>query len=65
MLPETVAAFAGDEMETVGGVVSGTGALLTVTDTAAEVVLFPAASRAIAFSEWVPFAAAVVFHETL
>jgi hypothetical protein len=65
IVPDTVAAFAGDEMETAGGVVSGTGALLTVTDMAAEVVLLPAASRAIAVSECVPFADVVVFHETV
>src|SRR5207247_1825176 len=40
--------FAGEVMLTVGGVVSGVGALATVTVTGAEVVRLPAASRATA-----------------
>src|SRR5207247_2662849 len=40
--------FAGELMLTVGGVVSGGGALATVTVTGAEVLLLPAASRATA-----------------
>src|SRR4051812_21292760 len=38
------------------------GALVTVTAIAAEVVLFPAASRAVAVSVCDPFATAAVFH---
>ena len=45
--PVTVTLFAGAVKETVGGVMSGTG-LLTVTLMTAEVVEFPAASRATA-----------------
>src|SRR5262245_44811675 len=41
----------------------GGAVLLTVTPTAAEVVWFPAASKARAASECAPFAAVVVFHE--
>jgi len=48
--PETVAPAAGAVTETSGGVVSGAGALLTVTLTVVEVALFPAASRATALS---------------
>ena len=48
---------------TVGGVVSGTG-LATVTLTAVEVVVLPAASRAIARRVWVPLVAVVVFQLT-
>ena len=45
-----------------GAVMSG---LLTVTLTAVEVVLLPAASRATAVSVWLPLADWVVFHDTL
>src|SRR5262245_38688490 len=62
-VPDTVAPFAGEVIFTVGGVVSGGGALLTVTVTAADVVRFPAASRAIARRVCVPFPAPLVFHE--
>src|SRR5207248_1845094 len=55
------ALFAGAATETVGGVVSGFD---TVTVTAAEVVLFPAPSRATAASWCAPLPAAAVFHET-
>src|SRR5438034_7876440 len=44
-VPDTVAPLAGAVIETVGGAVSG---LFTVTVTAAEVVVLPAASRATA-----------------
>ena len=37
----------------------------TVTVTAADVVVLPAASRATAVSVWLPFVAVVVFHDTL
>jgi hypothetical protein len=37
----------------------------TVTTTAADVVVFPAASRATAVIVWLPFATVVVSHETL
>ena len=53
----------GAETDTVGGVVSETG-LATVTPTAAEVVVLPAASRAIARRVWAPFPAVVVFQLT-
>src|SRR5439155_9674857 len=58
-VPDTVAPAAGAVIETVGGVVS---ALLTVTVTAAEVVVLPAASRATAVSVWLPVVAVVVSH---
>ena len=45
-----------------GAVVSG---LVTVTVTAVEVAMLPAASRATAVSVWVPLVAVVVFHDTL
>ena len=61
MLPETVAAFAGADIETVGGVVS---ALETVTVTEAMEV-FPAASRARALSVWLPLLTVVLFQLTL
>ena len=67
IVPEAVEPFAGLVMETVGGVVSaggGAGALLTVTVTGAEVVRFPAASRAMAVSVCEAFDAVVVFHDT-
>src|SRR5437867_2894570 len=56
----TVAPFTGDVMLTVGGVVS----LDTVTVTAADVAVLPAASRATALSVCEPLVAVVVFHET-
>src|SRR6185436_7225910 len=58
-VPDTVAPAAGAVIATVGAVVS---ALLTVTLTAADVVVFPAASRATAVSVCVPFANVVVLH---
>src|SRR5262249_39379290 len=65
IVPSTVAAFAGAVIDTVGGVVSTGGVLLTVTETAADVVLLPAPSRAIAVSVCAPFVAVVVSQETL
>jgi hypothetical protein len=67
MVPATVAPFVGAVRETVGGVVStGGGTLLsTVTLTLLLVVLFPAASRAMAVRVWEPFAIVVVFQEVL
>ena len=62
IVAETVEPFAGLVMETVGGVVSGVR-LYTVTVTAEEVVLLPAASRAMAVSVCEPFEAAVVSHD--
>jgi hypothetical protein len=62
-VPDTVAPFAGDVTLTVGGVVSGGGPLDTVTVTAAEVVVLPAASRATAVSVWEPLLEAVVSTE--
>jgi len=64
LVPETVAPFDGAVRDTVGGVVSG-AALLTVTVTPVDVVVFPAASRARALRVWPPLAAVVVFQETL
>jgi len=58
----TVALLAGEEMETVGAVVSGV-VLLTVTVTLALVAEFPAASFAIARNVCVPFVDFVVSHE--
>ena len=53
--------LAGDVRLTDGGVVSGGGRLDTVTVTAADVRVLPAASRAMAVRVWVePLAAAVV-----
>src|SRR5690242_12665750 len=59
--PETVAALAGAEMETEGGVVSG---LETVTVTE-ELAVLPAASRAVAVRVCAPGVAVVVFQLTL
>ena len=64
VVPETVAPLPGEVMLTAGGVVSDGGALETVTVTVAEVVLLPAASRAVAVRECEPFATVVVFQET-
>jgi hypothetical protein len=61
-VPETVAPFAGAVTDTVGGVVSGVE-LLTVTVTAALVVVFPAPSFAIALSVCEPLVDFVVSHE--
>src|SRR3989442_14686171 len=60
MVPVTLARGVGAVREPVGGVVP----LLTVTVTPAEVVDFPAASRATAVSVWLPFVAVVVVQET-
>src|SRR5207244_43143 len=57
---DTVLPAAGAEMETVGGVVS----LFTVTETAVEVVVLPAASRARAVKVWEPLLSPVVFRGT-
>ena len=59
--PERVAPALGELMATVGGV---TSELLTVTETAEEVVAFPAASRATAVKECAPLLAVKVFQET-
>src|SRR5262245_37076249 len=64
VVPDTVAPEAGEVTLTVGGAVSGGGALLTVTVTTAEVVLLPAASRAEAVRVCVPFPTVPVFQET-
>jgi hypothetical protein len=61
---DTVWPLLGEVMLTVGGVVSGGGALDTVTVTGAEVLELPAASRAIAVMVCEPLAAPVVFQET-
>src|SRR5439155_23091416 len=61
--PDTVAPAAGAVIDTAGGVVSGTG-LFTVTLTAAEVAVLPAASRATAVKLWLPFALKAAFQET-
>src|SRR6266404_1584989 len=57
-VPETVAPAAGELIETDGAAVS----FITVTVTAADVVLLPAASRAIAVIVCDPLAALSVFH---
>src|SRR5439155_24292340 len=57
IVPATEAPEVGEEMETVGGVLS------TVTVTAVEVVVVPAASRATAVKLCEPLLAGVVFHE--
>src|SRR5919201_501183 len=66
MLPPVQAPFGGDVMLTVGGVVSPPPPppLETMTVMLAVLVL-PAASRATAFSVWVPSGTAVEFHDTL
>src|SRR5206468_11865910 len=56
IVPATVAPGSGEEMEMVGGVLS------TVTLTAAEVAVFPAASRGTAVSVWYPYRAMVEVH---
>src|SRR5439155_9581624 len=61
-VPATVAPAAGAVIATVGGVVSGIG-LVTVTITAAEVAVLPAASRATAVTVWLPLALKVVFQD--
>src|SRR5438445_9232712 len=58
IVPETVAPGAGEEIEMVGGL------LYTITLTAAEVVVLPAASRATAVKLCEPLLAVVVFQET-
>src|SRR5256885_11109112 len=58
IVPATEAPEAGEEMETVGGVLS------TVTLSGVEVAVFPAASRATAVRVWDPSRAVVVVHET-
>src|SRR5439155_663855 len=60
----TVWPFAGELMLTVGGVVSGGGALATVTVTGAEVLLLPAASRATAVRVCEPLSDVLVPTET-
>src|SRR5882672_3402718 len=64
IVPETVAPLAGAVRLTAGGVVSGGGALFTVTVTEAEVVRLPAASRATALKVCAPLPTLPVFHET-
>ena len=63
IVPETVAPLAGLVIWTVGGVVSGTE-LFTVTVTAVEVAVLPAASRATAVSVCELLVAVVVFQDT-
>src|SRR2546428_12806726 len=58
--PDTVAPLAGAVSKTVGGVVS---VLATVTLTAAEVAVLPAASRAAAGKGWEPFEGGVGVQE--
>src|SRR2546425_12365639 len=60
IVAETLEPLVGLVIETVGGVVSGGGALFTVTVMGEEVVWFPAASRATAVSVCEPFEAVVV-----
>src|SRR6266853_1200398 len=60
---DTVSPFPGEVMLTAGGVVSGGGALDTVTVTGAEVVRLPAASRATAVMVCEPLLAVAVFQE--
>src|SRR5437762_1743429 len=57
-VPTTFAPAAGAVSETVGG------ALSTVTVTAAEAAVFPAASRATAVRVWAPLVVVVLVHET-
>jgi hypothetical protein len=64
-VPETLAPLAGAVTLTAGGVVSGGGALETVTVTVADVAVLPAASHAWAVSVCVPFATVVLFQEAV
>ncbi|OLE66802.1 MAG: hypothetical protein AUG09_05650 [Acidobacteria bacterium 13_1_20CM_2_68_7] len=64
VVPETVAPDAGALMLTVGGVVSGGGALETVTVTGLDPYRRPSASRATAVKVCEPLLAVVVFQET-
>jgi hypothetical protein len=60
MVPDTVAPSAGEEMLTLGALVSGGGPFDTVTVIAEDVRVLPAASRATALIVCVPSSAAVV-----
>lgn len=60
-IEEVVLLVAAKPVGTVGVVVSAGGGLLTVTVMTAEVVVLPAASRAIADKVWVPLPRVVVF----
>jgi hypothetical protein len=62
MVPETVAPEVGDEMDTVGGVVT---VFLMVIETGALAVVFASALLATAVSEWLPLESVVVFSERL
>ena len=64
VVPETVAPLPGAVMLTVGGVVSGGGALETVTVTGLDPYRRPSASRATAVKVCDPLPAVVVFQET-
>src|SRR5882672_824976 len=64
-VPDTVAPFAGAVRLAVGGVVSGGGALFTVTVTELEVNVSPSrAARATAVRVCVPLPTPAVFHDT-
>ena len=58
IVPVTVESAAGALMETMGG------ALSTARLTAADVAVFPAASRATAVRVWTPLVVVVLVHET-
>jgi phage-related minor tail protein len=60
IVPATVAPAVGEEMLTAGGVVSGGGPFDTVIVTGAEVLRFPATSRATAVSVYEPLGTVVV-----
>jgi hypothetical protein len=62
IVPDTVCPAAGEVIATVGPARS---VLLTVTLTAVEVLVFPAASRARAAMVWGPVASIVVLIDTL
>jgi hypothetical protein len=62
IVPETVAPALGEVMLTVGAVVSGGAPFETVTEE--DVLLLPAASRAMAVRVWDPLLVEVVSHET-
>ena len=66
MVPETVTPESGEVMETVGGAGGGAGvALLTLTDTAALVAIFPCPVQATAVSKWLLLESVVVLSDRL
>ena len=66
IVPETVAPETGEVMDTLGGVGAGGGvALLTLTDTAVLMAVFPCAVQATAVSKWLLLESVVVLSDRL